>query len=309
MMNFLLSEVSFTCCLNSEVAGTHLSETCLAIAKIHESIGGRPNISAHNAPSSWRDKSGGSVYEAIAQISKSNKDISSLILGYLSTSNISPFFESVPEDYRRSNEVITEHQGAHEELLTCLLFQWQLLSVGFGSPYDKRHIDLLLSTIDANIEVTSKKEQVGNVSKVCHADSAVEMLAADSFNSMTTTNCAERLKFVFPHLRFTESATNQLVEFNEGDASAIFSRLRDLNATAHSWRLLKLPFPNWQCNVTRESRSTMDNPKERAKRIFKNSQGVDELFELHAKIGGNRIHLLVIHDELIFEIGYIGVHL
>jgi len=309
MIDLFFSEASFSSCQSSGTTASLLAETCRSVARIQELVGSRPHISAHQPPSMWVDQSGANVYQALSIMSQSCKELSTLTLQYLTSINTVPFTEIISEDYRLSNEVVWEYETGCEEALSCIFLKSQMLSVNSRDPYQERKIRFELQGIDNEGDISSEEITIGNISQLPHADDAAAFFINESYEKLTTENCIEKIGLVYPFLRFTESAKHQISNFNEGEVRAIFSRLKDLNSTARTWRQLKLSFPNWQCNVTRESKSIMDNPSERAKRVFKSCSGTDEVYELHAKIGGNRIHLLVIHEEKILEIGYIGPHL
>lgn len=112
---------------------------------------------------------------------------------------------------------------------------------------------------------------------------------------------------LFPNLDFAPRVEGDLANLGTMQYAAAVSRLVEIDKASGAWTPGK-PSPVYLSKVTGESGATMN--KYGSHRIFRSSNGNDEVFELHARLAdGFRLHLREIAATRRVEVGYIGPHL
>ncbi len=114
----------------------------------------------------------------------------------------------------------------------------------------------------------------------------------------------------FPSLLFGPDVEESLRSLNPGHLPTVINRLSGLEISASEWASERGAAPRWRSKVSNESTSVLNDSKLRDARRFRSYDGSRSLFTWHARYGaGGRIHLRMIPESFLVEIGYIGRHL
>ena len=122
------------------------------------------------------------------------------------------------------------------------------------------------------------------------------------------TDFATRRNECFPHLRFGGAVDDQIAKLPRPLLRRVVLKLIVLDDACREWRQ-DATMPSPQLTGCRpESEPTMQRYGHR--RAFPDHEGRDRTFELHVSVGQrHRIHLRVIPQPRVIEVGYIGRHL
>lgn len=197
-----------------------------------------------------------------------------------------------------------------EPLVFCAIADGVVVGFPSSPEWDRDRVVVDFSELlpDETIEPTS--EEVDQLTRSAHAGVICNRHRARLHaSSDDPASLWENRGAAFPYLSFGPGVQDNLRGFAHL-LPAIVGKLVDLDGSARDWRERGGPAPVWRTKVTPESQPLMDNPKLREARRFPSNRGTRELFEWHARFGGNgRIHLRFDPRTREVEIGYIGRHL
>jgi hypothetical protein len=158
--------------------------------------------------------------------------------------------------------------------------------------------------------IVTVSDTIDNLARSSHAERILERYRLRALDQLSHTTFWERRGLVFPALRFGLDVQGQMVALGGHMFGTITRRLSDLNAAAATWGNQGGAAPVWPTHVTPESEIVMNNDRLRNARVFRDANGVNRLYEWHARFGGSgRIHLRFDPPIRSVEIGYIGPHL
>lgn len=194
-----------------------------------------------------------------------------------------------------------------EPLVLCAKFDG--VAVGFPSAriWDSDRVPVEFEELLPDDTIMKASEEADQLTRMGHAqpicDRYRERLRAGSDPSEFWRNRAA----IFPRLIFGPDVEHNLIR-SAGQFSTIMDKLAGIDRAAQEWSAnTEL---QWRSKVTDESKSVMQDPRLRDRRMFRSQQsGKKELFTWHARYGDSgRIHLRICRSTWKVEIGYIGPH-
>jgi len=206
-----------------------------------------------------------------------------------------------------------EHRGLPapdgEPLVFCAITD--AISVGFpASPeWDRDRVTVHFGELLPDETIEPASEEIDQLTRYAHAAPICDRHRACLRAGNDPGALWENRGVAFPNLVFGPDVRQNLMQFAH-PLSTIVGKLTTLDTAARDWPERGGHAPDWGTKVSPESDRVMNNPTLREARRFRSEAGTKELFEWHARFGGNgRIHLRLAPDEHMVEIGYIGPHL
>lgn len=196
-----------------------------------------------------------------------------------------------------------------EPLVFCAITDG--IAVGFPSApeWDRNRATVHFEELLSDETIASTSEEIDQLTRAEHATPICARHRDRLQECSDPATLWENRGAIFPNLSFGADVQDDLGRFAHL-LSTIVGKLADLDASAQDWRERGGPAPVWKTRVTPESPNVMTNPALREARRFRSSRGTRELFEWHARFGGNgRIHLRIDSTTREIEVGYIGHHL
>jgi hypothetical protein len=196
-----------------------------------------------------------------------------------------------------------EHNG--EGLVLCALSGAIAIGLPFSERWDHDHIEVRFSELNDDETISEVTETVDHLARSIHAAAIIERHRESMRSELSRENFWEHRDQAFPNLSFGLDVADHLRKVEASQFGTILNRLRELDKAASEWKAVDAAAPAWPCKVTPESKSTMANRE--AERVFRGADGDDHVFEWHARFGGlGRIHLRLVAERRLVEIGYIG---
>ena len=250
---------------------------------------------------------GYSFRDAMYSLKATARDESAFLLRLTTKAPLLIELDAATQDQFLGCETVCLPPDDGKPLLLCAIQGW--IAVGFPSKPDWNQDTLTVRFRELlpDGEFREAQQSIDNVAYSVHAKRICDHHQAQVLDDLTPGQQWEQRETVFPHLLFGLDVDDRVKE--SGRIIAILSRLERLNKSAAFWKKTGGPIPSWSSDVTRESESTMSDPRLRAGRMFRSQDGTRKLFEWHAKFGSMRIHLLIDAGFRTVEIGYIGPHL
>jgi len=193
-------------------------------------------------------------------------------------------------------------------LLLCALSNGVAVSIDPNDAWDFNTIELSLQYFDASGSSVTKKETIDHLSKEGHAAPIVQRHKKKLGKALKQDQFWDQKDHLFPSLLFGLDVRDHIKGLGPEPFSAAIDRLFELDASSNRWNKAREAKPKYASKVSGESRKTMQQYGEF--RIFRNSEGKNSTFELHARIAdGHRIHIIEHEVRRQIEVGYIGHHL
>ncbi|MDF2369309.1 MAG: hypothetical protein P1V21_00790 [Rhizobiaceae bacterium] len=258
--------------------------------------------------------SGLSLYDLILTLSKSNeyRDEARLLLQMTVRA---PLLNGLPNDINDAFwglEYAPEQDLSGDALVLCALLEGVAVSLPTATAWETNSLLVKLQLLTPDEELLTYSVQVEHLSREEHSIHLIENSKQRLFTDIVQPEQAwlHREK-IFPSLLFSSDLEQHMADVQVGEFLPILRRLKELDNAAGSWLGSDEKWPIFPCKVTGESKSTMSNDKLRKLRAFRSSlTGAVEIFEQHARIGGNtRIHMRIDVASKTIEIGYLGPHL
>lgn len=201
--------------------------------------------------------------------------------------------------------VIPAHPEAYS-LILCARSGRIAVTISDDVTWTVDPLQLDVETDPANPGVTVTVE-IDNVFSAASAAELSTRLKATFVKTAKPVDLWQNRAIVFPNLDFAPRVEGDLASLGPAQYESAVTRLREINAATGSWPV-GAPSPTYLSKVTGESTATMN--KYGGERVFRSSNGSNEIFELHARLaGGFRLHLRETVAARRVEIGYIGPHL
>ena len=250
---------------------------------------------------------GYSFRDAMYSLKATARDESAFLLRLTTKAPLLVEFDATIQSQFLGCETVCLPPDDGKPLLLCAIQGW--IAVGFPSKPDWNQDTLTVrfQELLPDGKLREAQQSIDNVAYAEHAKRICDYHQAQVLNDLTPEQQWEQRETVFPHLGFGLDVDDRVKK--SGQLIAVLSRLERLNKSAAFWKKTGGPIPPWSSEVTRESGSTMNDPRLSAARIFRSYDGTRKLFEWHAKFGSMRIHLLFDAGFRTVEIGYIGPHL
>lgn len=170
-------------------------------------------------------------------------------------------------------------------------------------------VDPLQLNVETNPDNPGVTVQIAidNVFSAASAAALSNRLTAAFVETAKPTDLWRNRARTFPNLDFSPRVEGDLTNLGPTQYESAVRRLVEINAATSGWAE-GMPSPTYLSKITGETTATMN--KYGYQRIFRSSNGSDEVFELHARLaGGFRLHLREITETRRVEVGYIGPHL
>ncbi len=197
--------------------------------------------------------------------------------------------------------------AAAKVLMLCVQESAIAISFPILPEWDKDQLDVAFTELLADGSIEPSSEPIDNLARSVHVQAILARHQQQNFADLTPANFWQNRGKVFPALCFGQDIAAH-IESTSGHFWTIMRRLADLNASAAAWK--SGPAPDWKTKVSPESTQTSKNAKLLKKRKFRDTQGVTQDYEWHARYGNSgRIHLRFDAANHTVEVGYIGPHL
>ena len=155
-------------------------------------------------------------------------------------------------------------------------------------------------------DIAEVEEDIDNLSCIEHAEKIIARHRESLRECSSFPEMWERRDALFPHLYFGNAVESQLKKVNASLLTGVIRRLTELDQSAGDWVNSGGSKPIWQCNVNPESPTTMNVRRHKQARTFPDRDGLPTVYEWHAYVGHNRIHLVFDPKTREVEIGYVG---
>ena len=226
----------------------------------------------------------------------------------------SPFLAEIDQGTRDRSALCEERTLSEEEgqpLILSVLLDGVLIGFPSEVRWDCDHFDVEFFELLPDETFSSNSEEVDQLTRFVHADPICarhrSRIEAEVGND--PRRLWENRQDIFSHLQFGPDVEQNLVD-EANHLPVIVKKLKSLDQAGKEWTEIGGAAPPWKTKVTLESTRVMSDQTLRNRRYFRSSSGSQELFQRHARFGGGgRIHLRLINETRIIEIGYIGPHL
>ena len=197
-----------------------------------------------------------------------------------------------------------------EPLVLCAITDGIAIGFPSESTWDKDQLTVEFEELLPDEHIGEASEQIDNLTRAAHAQPICDRHREGLRQITNPAFIWENRQQIFPKLVFAPRVQGDLAALNRETLQIVIRRLASIDRSALEWPTMGGALPQWECNVTGESRSVMTNPKLLGYRYFQSHAGRRELFQWHARFGsGGRIHLRFDPHSYEVEIGYIGKHL
>lgn len=208
--------------------------------------------------------------------------------------------------------LLPSHDG--EPLVLCAISD--AIAVGFPSDtsWDRNQLAVEFDELLDDGRIVECADWIDHLARSAHAHPIRtrfrDRVVGHLRNARTGAEVWQLRGIAFPNLSFGPDVEECLRSLNPGLLPTVINRLSGLEISAFEWASERSAAPRWRSKVTNESASVLNDPKLKDARRFRSNDGSRPLFTWHARYGaGGRIHLRMVADSYLVEIGYIGRHL